>query len=154
PGAVLRHAGHRQRMESLDHQGADGREGETAVAVDAPDQASRAEQAVVDGVFGHRALVCLGQRLEGAESGGIHTAKIRTSITPRCIQQHQSSTEMTLRWRQRRGILSEDSCLRERCSIAWERTSAKPPARPLRRIRAHAAAEYSRGMNTKSAPSS
>jgi len=40
----------------------------------------------------------------------------------------------------------------ERWPTAWVRTSSKPSTRPLRRIRAQAAAEYRRGMNTKSAP--
>jgi hypothetical protein len=46
------------------------------------------------------------------------------------------------------------SCRWDRWPIACLRNSSNPSARPLRRMRAQAAAEYRRGMKTKSAPAS
>src|SRR5438874_11481669 len=67
-------------MEGLDHEGAHPGEGKGAVAVDAPDEAPGAEATVVGGVGGDGAFVGLGEGVEGAHPGGIHTATIRRSV--------------------------------------------------------------------------
>src|SRR5207237_10214959 len=45
------------------------------------DDAARPEKAVVLGVDRHRALVGVGKRFQRTQPGGVHTAKIRRSVT-------------------------------------------------------------------------